>query len=186
MGPFMHTSVFANGFLYNSFDIYSFRSSAQRWGSNHSMWDKMKDNKRQDEEKEELSGIPLQAQRQAAWQCRHSILSAPDRAKTIEQSKLTEPRLHPRWNEGSWGIRNRRQGGKIDCAFAEMRQGQSLANATKPQSYMRVNVSCMWVLLNRCWKWQASEMSCDIRTTDCGRRSSSLHKMPVLIYHLDQ
>lgn len=39
------------------------------------------------------------------------------------------------------GIRNRRQEGKIDCAFAETRQNQSLANAKKSQSCTGVSVS---------------------------------------------
>lgn len=35
-------------------------------------------------------------------------------------------------------------------------------------------------------KWHVSEWSCDYSTMDCGRRSYSLHKLLVVIQHLDR
>lgn len=98
--------------------------------------------------------------------------------KPSSSGELTEPEPYGAKHEGSaggWrGVRNRSQGGKIDCAFTVMRRGRSLAKAKKSQR--RSGGLCVKRCSGDGGKWHVGEWSCDYRTTDCRRRSSSLHK----------
>lgn len=73
-------------------------------------------------------------------------------------------------------MRYRSQGRNIDSTFVEMRLSKSPAKAMESQPLRLAQ-----------WTGGRGRMCrCDYRTTNCGRRRFSLHKLPLGICHLDQ
>lgn len=145
--------------------------------------------------------LRLQALRRAAWQGWHSIPTVPDRAKSIERSECTKPKPYQAMEQrrvGVWGMGR----GELETRDMKVRNWLCICwndagrrpgkcqEISKPRMGLGVwgGGSCCGAF-EHCsldgGKWHVSEWSCDNSTANCGR-SSSLHKLPLVIQHLDR